>query len=143
MLPSLQFVKAIILFSLLNEAWSDQTNCLKRFKRETHSMEYAAIIDGGSSGSRIRVYEWERVSHSDTKALPNFKEIFNKKKSPGVSDYEDKQAELRDYFKDLISAALLKIPDAAHSRTDLYFMATAGRWRLFVQRTFQAIMLKF
>ena len=129
MLPSFQFVKTIILLSLLNEAWSDQTNYLKRFKRGTNK-EYAAIIDGGSSGSRIRVYAWESVSHDDQKALPDFKEILNKKKSPGVSDYEDKQAELRDYFKDLINAALLEIPDAAHSRTDLYFMATAGGWRL-------------
>ena len=92
----------------------------------TLATEYGVVIDAGSSGSRVRLYQWSKRTSPDR--LPVFNEFFSKKVEPGISDFKgDKLDGLEDYLKLLVEAATGEIPGDHIKDTSLFLMATAGR----------------
>ncbi|KAL4238098.1 hypothetical protein ACF0H5_002810 [Mactra antiquata] len=93
---------------------------------------YGIILDGGSSGTKLKVYRWSYRSVSVTVSTADGSSdviktdislIANMKFKPGISDLVDS---LHDYLDDILEAASEAVPLRHQSRTPIYFLATAG-----------------
>lgn len=111
----------ILLFSTTAVANADNSTC------KEHTC--IAVIDAGSTGSRLHVYAYDIAN-----ATPqNIKEIFSKKINPGISSVDTNQEAINQYLVKLFS--LTNITDV---NIPVYFYATAGM-RLLPQQKQQAI----
>ncbi|XP_043647854.1 ectonucleoside triphosphate diphosphohydrolase 5 isoform X1 [Drosophila teissieri] len=86
-------------------------------------VQYAAIIDAGSTGSRVLAYKFNR-SFIDNK-LVLYEELFRERK-PGLSSFADNPAEGAHSIKLLLDEARAFIPKEHWSSTPLVLKATAG-----------------
>jgi len=97
---------------------------------------YGAVIDAGSSGSRVYVYEWLNAQAAKAKGdeeklarLPNIKtkNKWNKKVHPGISTFGEKPEQVgQDHLKDLVDFALDIVPKDEVENTPIFLLATAG-----------------
>lgn len=126
-------------FKFFQGAWSferswplsvnDFDDSLDRMK---HDLQYAVIIDAGSSGSRVYIYVWPPHS-GDTRNLLNIrllhdtlgKDLFYAI-TPGLSSCAQNASQSSDYIAPLIDFAATNIPESKHKETPLYILATAG-----------------
>lgn len=86
-------------------------------------LQYAVIIDAGSTGSRVLAYEFH-VGYLDNQLVLD-KELFHQIK-PGLSYYHDKPAEGAKKIESLLQKAKEFIPKEFRARTPLVLKATAG-----------------
>ena len=91
---------------------------------------YGCVIDAGSSGSRIYVYQWPKRNF---KSLPiPITEVYkspviNKKIKPGISAFVDNPTGAGPSLNPLLTAAKAAIPAAVDLKTvPIYLGATAG-----------------
>ena len=87
-----------------------------------------AVIDGGSTGSRLHVYSFDRYKGQTP---INIKELWSKKVKPGLSTLEPTQAIMDAYLKNLFTGA-------PKENMPVYLYATAGM-RLLAQTKQQQI----
>lgn len=85
--------------------------------------QYGAVLDAGSSSTKVRVYLWEKVPGK----VPKVEEIFYSKVKPGISGFEDSVHEIKTYISQIMTAITEAVPETHWSSTPVYFMATAGR----------------
>ena len=109
--------------------------------KQPPTSNYGIIVDAGSSGSRVMLYQWnmdasrihssEQSSHSTAllpvihKASENDKE-WQFKQEPGISSFASNVHGLKDYLKPPLDFALQRIPKDQHKATPIYLYATAG-----------------
>ena len=100
---------------------------------EKDSLDYAVMIDAGSSGSRLQIYVWSGHS-GDPKELLNIrllkdpitgKDVY-KEKTPGLSSTSSNPSLASDVIEPLLDFASTHVPKAKHKTTPLYILATAG-----------------
>jgi len=84
-------------------------------------IQYALMIDAGSTGSRIHVYRFNYCNLSPTLEDEIFKEI-----KPGLSAFPDDPKEAADSLEPLLQLAMNKIPKELHDCTPIAVKATAG-----------------
>jgi len=91
--------------------------------------EYAVVVDAGSSGSRVRVYQWPMPAGGARVALqvPGVEEIHSKKIRPGLSSHAYDLQQVSDDIHRLLSDAGEHIPRPLQRSTPVYIMATAGQ----------------
>ncbi|RUS31090.1 nucleoside phosphatase family-domain-containing protein [Jimgerdemannia flammicorona] len=101
---------------------------------------YGIVIDAGSSGSRVQVYSWKdhefvrktKTLQDLTGLLPTVERgdrlglKWTFKEEPGISTYGNKPKEVGEHLRPLLNFALEVIPEAKHSTTPVFLMATAG-----------------
>jgi len=89
-------------------------------------LQYAVVIDAGSSGSRVRVYSWP--DNGGGEALMSGVKLMKGtlKIKVGLSRVADNHTKVRDHIERLINNASGYIPPSRHQVTPIYFMATAG-----------------
>ncbi|KAJ6834207.1 putative apyrase 7 [Iris pallida] len=109
--------------------------------------EYYVVLDCGSTGTRVYVYEWSIVQGKDHKNLPivlrSLPESLEKRSSgqsgrayqrmetePGFGKLVRNKTGLKAAIKPLLQWAEKQIPKHAHKRTSLFVYATAGVRRL-------------
>ncbi|KAI0210783.1 Ectonucleoside triphosphate diphosphohydrolase 4 [Lamellibrachia satsuma] len=107
---------------------------------EKSDVEYAVVIDAGSSGSRVRVYNWHERATSRTK-LPRFNMTTSKKETPGISSFANNLDGLAKHIGDLVAYAKKNVPQSQTDKTPIYLMATAGI-RLLMEAKADAVMGK-
>lgn len=102
------------------------------------SKQYGIVIDAGSSGSRVHVYEWDdpnvlRESENSTPALlrsvPEIRQdpSWTKKISPGLSSFEHKPGKaFKEHIKSLLEFAEDIIPENKRKETPVFIQGTAG-----------------
>lgn len=95
----------------------------KRAYKAVNERHYALIIDAGSSGSRIYVYNVEPNLYGN---LPGITLVESAKVKPGISAWEVDPAKARKNLEALITAAKQTIDAPHRKQTPLYLMATAG-----------------
>lgn len=100
--------------------------------------QYAIVIDAGSSGSRVYVFEWPdptkmigspKITQVELQSLPDIKHDpkWTKKISPGISSYVTRKDDIwADHLLQLVEHAEAIVPGSDHGQTPIFFMATAG-----------------
>ncbi|XP_032591628.1 ectonucleoside triphosphate diphosphohydrolase 5 isoform X2 [Drosophila grimshawi] len=86
-------------------------------------VQYAAIIDAGSTGSRVLAYKFNRSFIDNNLVL--YEELFKERK-PGLSSFADNPADGAHSIKLLLDEARAFIPKEHWSSTPLVLKATAG-----------------
>lgn len=94
----------------------------------TNGLSYGVIVDAGSSGSRVHVYQWPRRPSPYT--LPHFKRILNIRSSNSgdqrLADYAYRPEDVHDHLGPLVDRAASVIPPEDRAATPIYVLATAG-----------------
>lgn len=112
-----------------------------RTSRSTASdVQYAVVIDAGSSGSRVRVYKWPDNGRSGAlmAGVESIKPTL--KKEPGLADVADNETNVRNHIEQLIRNASGSIPPSHHDDTPIYFMATAGMRQLLEEKMNELVL---
>jgi len=97
---------------------------------------YGVILDAGSSGTRLHIYQWKdpekalkSASQEDLRNLPKLvtNKKWTKKIRPGISTFGDQVEDVGpDHLQKLIDHALGFIPEDKIPDTPIFLMATAG-----------------
>eukprot|EP00249_Psilotum_nudum_P020422 c27696_g1_i1 orf=367-2088(+) len=90
---------------------------------------YTIIIDAGSSGSRVHVFQYINEGRLPVVGLMG-DEDWSLKTRPGLSSYATNPTEAGNSLSNLIEFAKKKVPIKEWLKTKLYLMATAGLRRL-------------
>ena len=84
----------------------------------SNMMEYGCVVDAGSSGSRIFLYQWPKHGDGPTE------EVFNEEITPGISDQEHGLAALQELVTQARNA--LRHYHTSAYDVPIYLGATAG-----------------
>lgn len=84
--------------------------------------QYFLVIDAGSTGTRMHVFEFQR---SDLEVRSVLSEKFMEVK-PGLSSYDSDPVQAAESLRPLMDLALQSVPSSLHSCTGLILRATAG-----------------
>jgi len=108
------------------------------------SVNYAVVMDAGSSGTRAYLYSWPRHSgdpHQLLRISPLLMdgEPMVKKVSPGLSSMGETPDNAFEYIRPLLMFASENIPRHKHKETPLYILATAGM-RLLEKEAQEAVL---
>lgn len=97
---------------------------------------YGVILDAGSSGTRVYVYEWKNAAyaraHNDEEELQRLPKIKSKKHwakkvHPGVSTFGEKPEDVGpEHLAPLVDFALDIVPEDDVANTPIFLLATAG-----------------
>jgi Golgi apyrase len=97
---------------------------------------YGVILDAGSSGTRVYVYNWKTAANarasasaSELQRLPEIKtkKKWRKKVHPGISTFGDKPEEVGPaHLAELVDFALDIVPEEEVQNTPIFLLATAG-----------------
>ena len=95
--------------------------CTKPYKAGTPIVQYALMIDAGSTGSRIHIYKFNNCGASVGYEYEVFKQT-----KPGLSSYAESPLEAAQSLDVLLDEAVSVIPKALQSCTPVAVKATAG-----------------
>lgn len=119
-------------YVILKKDISHNKYSINGFYEDKEILEYAIVIDAGSSGSRIYIYIWP-PHNGDVEHLLNIHQLtddFNrplvKKITPGLSSFADEPFKASDYLYPLLQFAAENVPIDKHAQTPLFILATAG-----------------
>src|SRR5271154_4686197 len=84
-------------------------------------VQYALMIDAGSTGSRIHVYKFHNCFEAPTLEHETFEQI-----KPGLSSYANSPEKAAESLDELLDIAVAEIPKELQSCTPLAIKATAG-----------------
>ncbi|KDR83183.1 hypothetical protein GALMADRAFT_239021 [Galerina marginata CBS 339.88] len=97
------------------------THCTSPHSRKNPLVQYALMIDAGSTGSRIHIYKFNNCG-----ASPEYEyEVFNMTQ-PGLSAFAGKPVEAAKSLDVLLDDAVRVVPKALQSCTPVAVKATAG-----------------
>lgn len=94
----------------------------REFKKKIINNRHAIVLDAGSTGSRIHVYEFQ---YCGEKLIRVADEVFQEVK-PGLSNFGEKPLHASDSLIPLIETAARRIPEFLRKCTPLVLKATAG-----------------
>eukprot|EP01018_Ginkgo_biloba_P038555 Gb_02706 [translate_table: standard] len=115
-----------VLFYLLSLARGVQFSA--RF-HASRNRGYGIIIDGGSTGSRIYVFEFVNEGRIPLISFTG-KDAPSLKTKPGLSAFASTPNRAGDSLLELLNFAKQKVPEVHRSGTKIHLMATAGLRRL-------------
>ena len=94
--------------------------------RDAGHTEYAILFDAGSSGTRLRIYQFlasgPSLEPSDVRELSASPD----KAKPGISGLADNPSQVEDYMTPLLESAKKTIPEDKQASTPIFLFATAG-----------------
>ena len=105
---------------------SGTTRCSKSIDKSKPLIQYALMIDAGSTGSRIHVYKFNNCGPTPELEDEEFKETEKKKGGSGLSSYKADAEGAAKSLDVLMDVALASVPDAYKSCTPVAVKATAG-----------------
>ncbi|KAL7276116.1 Guanosine-diphosphatase [Rhizina undulata] len=97
------------------------TKCTKSSSKSKPLIQYALMVDAGSTGSRIHVYRFNNCGET-----PELEEEVFKMIKPGLSSYPDDPEAAAKSLDDLMEEAVKTVPDKLKSCTPVAVKATAG-----------------
>ncbi|THV07987.1 hypothetical protein K435DRAFT_741518 [Dendrothele bispora CBS 962.96] len=100
---------------------SRTTHCTSPSDPSARLVQYALMIDAGSTGSRIHIYKFNNCGSS-----PSYEYEVFKMTKPGLSDYSGRPEEAAESLDVLLNEAVRVVPGSLHSCTPVAVKATAG-----------------
>jgi apyrase len=97
------------------------------YRSNQYSMhkKYGIVIDGGSTGTRIHVFEY-LVKHGFLEYSFGKDGLASMKVNPGLSAYEDEPDKAGEAIGELVEFAMKRVPRDYWGETEIRLMATAG-----------------
>lgn len=139
MLPFLAlFAITLFALSLTSPSQAASKNGPKIIRPYEGETTYGVIVDCGSSGTRVHIYEWDtslefpdllnKIEPMRVKDGPksDASKAVSMKIQPGLSSLKDNPSRASDYMKPIIDFIYEKIPKKSYKSTSIYMMATAG-----------------
>jgi guanosine-diphosphatase len=113
-------------------AGNAQAQCTKSYSKEKPLIQYALMIDAGSTGSRIHVYKFNNCGPSPELEDEIFEETAKKegKKGSGLSSYDGDAEGAAKSLDVLMDVALKNVPEEYQGCTPVAVKATAGLRKL-------------
>lgn len=96
-------------------------HCTTKHPSAARLVQYALMIDAGSTGSRIHVYKFHNCGSSPEFEYEVFKQIH-----PGLSSFAGRPEEAARSLDVLIEEAIRVVPESLHKCTPVAVKATAG-----------------
>ncbi|KAK1217322.1 Guanosine-diphosphatase [Marasmius sp. AFHP31] len=97
------------------------TYCDKPYSSSSSLVQWALMIDAGSTGSRIHIYKFNNCQKH-----PSFEyEVFKMRKG-GLSDFASRPADAASSLDELMDEAVRVVPESLRSCTPVAVKATAG-----------------
>ena len=92
------------------------------------STRWGLILDCGSSGTRVRLYNWDAAAVFDVREfVPAQKEDADKlEREPGISEFASDPSGAAPYIAALMAQAVRWVPSDLHASTSVRALATAG-----------------
>lgn len=116
----------------IDQSWHSVNKFDDSLDQLRQNLQYAVMIDAGSSGSRVYIYVWPPHS-GDTRQLLNIRMLHDKLGkdvyyaiTPGLSSCSTNPSNSSEYLAPLLKFAADNIPKEKHKETPLYVLATAG-----------------
>lgn len=97
------------------------TKCSKSSSKHKPIVQYALMVDAGSTGSRIHVYRFNNCGNTPELEHEEFKMI-----QPGLSSFKQDAEGAAKSLDPLLNVALKTVPDRLKSCTPIAVKATAG-----------------
>ncbi|CAN6619507.1 guanosine-diphosphatase [Trichomonascus vanleenenianus] len=94
---------------------------ITRNEEDTKDVRYVLVIDAGSAGSRVHIYEFSHESDNPELVSETFDYVI-----PGLSSYAESPQEAARSLDPLIETAIKAVPEQYHSSTPIAVQATAG-----------------
>lgn len=99
-----------------------------------HDDSYGIILDGGSSGTKLKVYKWNSINsnsfednkHSGQNSVTGLHLMRSTKFKPSINAVAFNLDRLDGYLDTILQSAITEIPQKKHPQTPIYFLATAG-----------------
>ncbi|KAH9851768.1 nucleoside phosphatase family-domain-containing protein [Lenzites betulinus] len=95
--------------------------CTKPYKPDLPLVQFALMIDAGSTGSRIHIYKFNNCGPS-----PGYEYEVFKQRQPGLSDYRYSPAAAAESLDELLDEAVRVVPESLRKCTPVAVKATAG-----------------
>jgi guanosine-diphosphatase len=108
--------------------------CTSPYKAGARLVQYALMIDAGSTGSRIHIYKFNNCG-----ASPEYEYEIFKQKKPGLSSFKDDPTAAAESLDELLDEAVKSVPKELQACTPVAVKATAGL-RLLGARQSKAIL---
>ncbi|KAI4953968.1 hypothetical protein J4E91_001677 [Alternaria rosae] len=112
-----------------------KAECTKSFSKDKPLIQYALMIDAGSTGSRIHVYKFNNCGPSPELESENFEMTPKREGGSGLSAYGDNPEAAAKSLDVLMDVALKNVPKEYQSCTPVAVKATAGLRKLGEQKS--------
>eukprot|EP00242_Pyramimonas_sp_CCMP2087_P001715 CAMPEP_0198228520 /NCGR_PEP_ID=MMETSP1445-20131203/113491_1 /TAXON_ID=36898 /ORGANISM="Pyramimonas sp., Strain CCMP2087" /LENGTH=344 /DNA_ID=CAMNT_0043908901 /DNA_START=29 /DNA_END=1060 /DNA_ORIENTATION=+ len=96
-------------------------NVMPEVVESADGMQYAVVIDAGSTGSRVHTYRFKPSSKGPVLVDDDFHQL-----KPGLSSFADEPDKGADSLIPLLEAAVARVPASAQKETTIEVRATAG-----------------
>ncbi|KAN0086632.1 nucleoside diphosphatase Gda1 [Elaphomyces granulatus] len=110
----------------LNSPFSASGKCTRPYDPSKPLIQYALMIDAGSTGSRIHVYRFNNCGPSPELEHEEFKMTEKKKGGSGLSSYKDDAEGSAKSLDVLMDVAMDTVPDEYKACSPVAVKATAG-----------------
>ena len=106
------------------------TRCTRSYSKDKPLVQYALMIDAGSTGSRIHVYRFNNCGPTPELEDEVFKMTEKKEGGSGLSSYKDDAEGAAMSLDPLLDVAVKNVPDKLKACTPIAVKATAGLRKL-------------
>jgi len=104
--------------------------CTKSYDRSKPLIQYALMVDAGSTGSRIHVYRFNNCGPTPELESEIFEQTAKKEGGSGLSSYKGDAEGAAKSLDVLLDVAMKNVPDKLRSCTPVAVKATAGLRKL-------------
>ncbi|KAK7000492.1 nucleoside phosphatase family-domain-containing protein [Favolaschia claudopus] len=109
---------------------SATTHCTKPHSSASRLVQYALMLDAGSTGSRIHIYKFNNCGPSPAYEWEVFKQTAQVPGGSGLSSFAGRPAAAADSLNILLDEAVHVVPASLQACTPIALKATAGLRRL-------------
>ncbi|KAJ3377946.1 Guanosine-diphosphatase, partial [Lobulomyces angularis] len=95
----------------------------KNYNKSRPAVQFALMLDAGSTGSRIHIYKF---TYANNKLSPDLRDEIFEQVKPGLSSYPDDPKAAANSLNGLMDIALESVPSHLHKCTPVALKATAG-----------------
>jgi guanosine-diphosphatase len=106
------------------------TRCTRSYSKDKPLIQYALMVDAGSTGSRIHVYRFNNCGPTPELEDEIFEQTAKKEGGSGLSSYGDDPEAAAKSLDVLLDVAKTHVPDKIKSCTPIAVKATAGLRKL-------------